>query len=179
MRIEQWAGVRTWRVFFSLILKVMGSYYNQINIKCEIVCLTSVKNVRYTVLWDPIKGGLYLIQIKEQGHRLLAAHQNPLSISITEEGTGLSNCTAFPSFFSPLGVAMWQSPPMSISEESLMEIIWMLNVITGTPPGFPTINHTHLWNGSAAPAWHRCGMCQGNLHSHWQCDLIVITGSWH
>lgn len=80
------------------------------------MCLTSVKNVRYIVLWDPIKGGLYLIQIKEQGHRLLVAHQNPLSISITEEDTGLSNCTAFPRFFSPLGVAMWQSPPMSTSQ---------------------------------------------------------------
>lgn len=51
----------------------------------------------------------------------------------------------------------------------------MSDVIARTPPGLLRIDHTHLFSGSAAPAWYTCGTCQGNLHSFWQCGLIVTT----
>lgn len=41
------------------------------------------------------------------------------------------------------------------SEKSLRDIVWMSSVITGMSPGFPGINHTHLWNESAAPVCYR------------------------
>lgn len=66
-----------------------------------------------------------------------------------------------------------------LSEETPRETIWTSNVISGTPLWPPRIKHTRLWNESAAPAQYRCGMCPGILHSHWQCDLTVTTGSWN